>query len=103
MKDKKYYQHCDDDYRQDCAEMVLTMDTDQIEFFAKELLNIVDERRRIERNKEIQFHLTAIAEHIQALHKMDMTVEIEDDEHSCLFKPDPNYPPIVRAKEYKQW
>ena len=101
MKYKKYYQHCDDDYREDCAEMVLTMDTDQIEFFAKELLNIVDERRRVERNKEIQLHLNAITEHIYALHKMGMTVEIEDDEHSCLFKPDFDYPPIVCAKEYK--
>lgn len=104
MKDRKYYQHCDEEYRTDCAEMVLAMDTDQIEFFAKELLYIVDERRRVERQREIRTHLEAIAEHIKALHKMGMTVEIEDEEHICLFKPDSDFSsPIVTAKEYEQW
>ena len=80
MKDVLHHDVILDDDELGCvAEDVLQMETSQLETFANDLLTIVKQRREKEQKQQIQKHLAALREHIQALHDMNYNVLFETE------------------------
>lgn len=80
MKDVLHHDVILDDDELGCVtEDVLQMETSQLETFANDLLAIVKQRREKEQKQQIQKHLTALREHIQALQDMNYNVLFETE------------------------
>lgn len=81
MKDVLHHNVILDDDELECVtEDVLQMQTSQLEAFANDLLTIVKQRREKEQKQQIQKHLAALHDHINALQKMNYNVLFDTDD-----------------------
>ena len=63
-------------YYEDAKDAALSLDTDHLEYLAKELLNVAQERRRVEIQKQAKTHMDAIVNGISALQKLGYDITI---------------------------
>ena len=60
----------------DAKDAALSLDTEHLECLAKELLNVAQERRHIEAQKQAKTHIDAIVNNIAALKKLGYQIHI---------------------------